>query len=82
MKNISVKNAVYIEDYKIQILFEDGTSRVIDFEKAIMKQQIQNYKIYQDIENFKQFRIDNGNVVWGKDWDIIFPLNKLYNGKI
>ena len=35
---------------------------------------------YKKINNFKKFKIENGNVVWGKDWDMIFPVFDLYNG--
>ena len=37
---------------------------------------------YKKEANFKRFKIENGNVVWGKDWDMIFPLYDLYKGKI
>ncbi len=30
---------------------------------------------------FRTFVIDDGNVVWGEDWDLIFPIENLYIGK-
>lgn len=33
-------------------------------------------------KNFKKFKIEYGNVVWGKDWDMIFPVYDLYLEKI
>jgi hypothetical protein len=30
---------------------------------------------------FQSFRIENGNLVWGKDWDLIFPIDGLYRGE-
>jgi len=29
-----------------------------------------------------RFTIDNGNIVWGKNWDLIFPVEPLYAGRI
>ena len=29
-----------------------------------------------------RFTIDNGNIVWGKNWDLIFPVEHLYSGRI
>jgi hypothetical protein len=34
---------------------------------------------YHEPENFKQFTIEHGNVVWGKNWDMIFSIDDLYN---
>jgi hypothetical protein len=34
------------------------------------------------VDAFKKFRIENGNLVWGKDWDMIFPLYDLYPGRV
>lgn len=30
---------------------------------------------------FRTFKIVEGNIVWGDDWDLIFPMEKLYRGK-
>ena len=32
--------------------------------------------------NFKRFKIENGNIVLGNNWDMIFPVYDLYNGKL
>jgi hypothetical protein len=28
----------------------------------------------------RKFRIDGGNIVWGKNWDLIFNPRNLYEG--
>ena len=28
------------------------------------------------------FKIENGNIVWGEDWDLIFPIEQLHQGRI
>ena len=40
------------------------------------------YNKYLEWKNFKKATIENGNVVWGKNWDLIFPIEQLYNGEI
>ena len=30
---------------------------------------------------FRTFKIVEGNIVWGDDWDLIFPMENLYRGK-
>jgi hypothetical protein len=29
-----------------------------------------------------RFKIEDGNIVWGKNWDLIFPAHELHAGKI
>jgi len=79
MKIIAVE---YVEQYKIKILFEDNTFQIIDIEPFLTKNPHPQWNKYKKIENFKKFKIDSGNVVWGKDWDLIFPIPQLYSGKI
>lgn len=31
---------------------------------------------------FKCLKIENGNIVWGEDWDLIFPIEQLHKGEI
>ena len=34
------------------------------------------------ITEFQKFTIDDGNIVWGEDWDLVFPVEQLYAGAI
>lgn len=78
--NIQITNAKYLKDYLIEIFFSDGKINKINFEKFISNYHA--YPKYRDIEKFKQFKIENGNIVWGKNWDIIFHIEDLYNNNI
>lgn len=40
------------------------------------------YDKYLDPDVFRTFAIENGNVAWGDDWDMIFPVEILYSGRI
>lgn len=55
--------------------------RVVDFTDAFSRLQ-GYYAQYRQPDRFQTFTIDNGNLVWGDDWDIIYPTRDLYEGKI
>ena len=82
MKHFSVVDAKHIKDTSIEIVFNDGKRRVINFNKFFNTHSHPQYNKYRKEENFKKFKIENGNIVWGKDWDMIFPIYELYTGKI
>jgi hypothetical protein len=43
--------------------------------------QKEAFERYRALSNFKKFRIVGGNVVWGRNWDLIFPVDQLYKGR-
>ena len=60
-------------------LFAD---RVVDIGDFIRRHPHPQYNKYLDPRKFSRFTIDSGNVVWGKNWDLIFPIEQLYAGTI
>ena len=82
MKAISVSKAAYIDGYKLEVEFNDNKKHVVDFGNFLNTHSHPQYNKYKKPENFKKFKIENGNIVWGKDWDMIFPVYDLYQGKI
>jgi hypothetical protein len=66
----------------LKISFNDGTSQIIDFGPFLMENPHPQHDKYRDVSNFKRFKIERGNVVWGKDWDLIFPVSQLHKGYI
>ena len=80
--NAVVINAKYIKDFKVKIDFADGKTSSIDFEDYIKSIKVGYLKKYQNPQNFQNFMIQNGNIVWGEDWDLIFPRDQLYDEKI
>lgn len=82
MKTICVTQAKHLHDYTIEVQFSDGTRQVIDFKPQIDRIRTPEYEKYQDINHFKSFAVEDGNLVWGEDWDLIFPVHKLYKGRI
>ena len=81
-RNIKIVNAQYIQDYKIKLSFGDGTQKVVDFGGFLKRHSHPQFDKYKRLTWFKKFKIDNGNIVWGKDWDLIFPVDQIYKGKI
>ncbi|MCY7351212.1 MAG: DUF2442 domain-containing protein [Cytophagaceae bacterium] len=81
-KTMAVESARYLDGYRLEIQFSDGQTRIIDFRASIERQEVPEYRVYLDPEKFKQFAIEGGNVVWGEDWDLVYPVWKLYEGVV
>ena len=78
---IEIKKAKYIGDYAIRLLFNDGKNQLVDFKPFIESSLHPSIKKYLDEKLFKKFEIIDGNLNWN-DYDLIFPLEDLYQGKI
>jgi len=55
--------------------------KIVDFEPAIQRYAIGEFKIYMDKSHFKKFQIENKNIVWGDNWDLIFPVEDIFNAQ-
>jgi hypothetical protein len=75
-----ITDAVYISDYKVKITFADNTEKTIDFGIFLKNYPHPQHNKYLDLKNFKKFKIDGGNIIWGKNWDLIFNPRQLYKG--
>lgn len=78
-KIILVTSAQYVNDFKITLTFNDGKKRIIDFLPLFHKYVKGENLKYFNIERFKKFIVKNGNIYWGKNEDIIFTIDKLYD---
>ena len=56
--------------------------QTIDVGDFIRKHPHPQYDRYLDPKKFAKFTIENRNIVWGKNWDLIFPLEQLHEGAI
>ncbi|MBO9571381.1 MAG: DUF2442 domain-containing protein, partial [Chitinophagaceae bacterium] len=74
MKTIAVADARHIDGYKVEIVFNDQKKKVVDFGTFLTTHSHPQYNKYKAEKNFKKFKIENGNIVWGKDWDMVFPV--------
>lgn len=82
MERKEIVEVVDLGDLKIMITFNDHHQRQVDIGDFIRRHPHPQYNKYLDPKNFKKFTIENGNVVWGKNWDMIFPIEQLYVGEL
>ncbi len=78
---VSITQANYKGDYKIEFSFSDDTQRTIDFKDFIMNAKNPMTKKYQNEELFKNYSITYGDIEWN-DFELCFPVWNLYQGKI
>ena len=77
---MQVINATYINNFTIKLEFDDHKKNIINFLPTLKKYP--NCSKFLDITSFKKFKIDSGNIVWGKNWDMIFTVESLYNNQL
>ena len=78
---LEVTDAKYVSGHRIRLTFNDGTVREVDFGPFLAKARNPDTTDYRDLEKFKTFRIEDGDLVWG-DFQMIFPIVDLYRGTI
>jgi hypothetical protein len=66
----------------VSLTFSDNTVRTVDIGDFIRRHPHPQYNKYLDPRKFSRFTIENGNIVWGKNWDLIFPVEHLYAGRL
>ena len=78
---IAIKSAEYIGDYSIRISFSDGFCRLMNFKPFLDKALHPSIRKYLDESIFKDYQIVDGNLNWN-DYDLIFPIEDIYDGKL
>jgi len=78
---ISIEKAVYRDEYKIELLFSDGTRKVIDFESFLRNSKNPMSSKYLDRNLFGSFTIEYGDISWN-NFELCFPIWDLYEGRI
>jgi Protein of unknown function (DUF2442) len=80
--SLQVVDARWVEGYKVQIGFNDASQQLVDFGPYLATHSHPYVDPYKDPDQFRTFYIDRGNLVWGEDWDMIFPTWKLHRGHL
>lgn len=65
-----VKNAKYLEGYKILLTFDDKEKKVVDFEKALDGFTGHVFLPLRNVDYFKNFTIDLHTVTWPNEADV------------
>jgi len=81
VENIEIKSAQYEGNFIIKIFFSDGLYKMVDFLPFLKQSLHPSICKYLNEKLFKNYQITNGNLNWN-DYDMIFPLEDLYEGKI
>lgn len=78
---ISIIEAKYIGEYKIEFSFSDGTQNTIDFSKFLQNAKNPMTRKFLDKQLFSQFSIEYGDIIWN-DYEMCFPIWDLHEEKI
>jgi hypothetical protein len=81
IKYLEITEAEYVSGYKLRLMFNDGTSRIMDFEPFLRRAQNPDLAQYRQSRKFKSFRLHYGNLMWG-DYEMLFPIADLHRGEI
>ena len=81
-KCIYVTSAVYAGGLSIEVHFSDGTVRVVDFTEFFRRHPHPQHNRFAEPRNFRKFTLRDGNVIWGKNADMEFPVGALYAGNL
>lgn len=78
---LEIKSAKYIGDFAIRVTFNDGVNRLVDFKSFLESSFHPSIRKYLNENMFKAFNLIDGNLNWN-DYDLIFPLDNLYEGRL
>ena len=78
---ITLQHAQYLDGYRLAFTFDDGTHRVVDFGPFLKKARNPMTSQFLDENKFRQFILEDGDIRWG-DYEMIFPIWDLYEGRI
>ena len=78
---LSIEHAKYLSDFKIELGFSNGKSKIIDCKYFLHQKAHPSLKKYLKISEFKKFKVLNGNLNWN-NYEMTFPIEQLYKGKV
>lgn len=80
-KIIKLVSATYLKEFKLNLVFADGVSKLVDFKPFLESSNHAEVKKYLNLKKFKKFNFENNELMWG-DFDLIFPIIDLYENNI
>ena len=63
-----VKQAQYLHDYKIQLMFNDGKQGIVDLSNYTQRSGV--FEAFKDLTYFKDFSLDGITLTWRDEVDI------------
>ena len=80
-QTINVASAEFLGDYRLRLIFDDGTEQEVDFKPFLTRSHHPDIRAYLDPVKFASFRIEYGELVWG-DYELCFPIIDLYRNQL
>ncbi len=80
-KVVQIEAERYVAPYKLSFRFDDGHESTVDLGPFLKNSDHPSIRAYLDLKKFKNFIIENGVLQWN-DFDLVFPMAELYEGKI
>ena len=74
---LEIESVRYIDDYKLELIFNDGKINVVDFKNFLFSSGHPEIQKYKDKSLFKNYNLTYGELEWG-DYDLVFPISDLY----
>ena len=82
MERLYIIKAENAGNLTVSLTFSDNTVQTVNIGYFIRRHPHPQYNKYLDPRKFSRFAIENGNIVWGKNWELIFTVEQLYAGAI
>lgn len=80
-KVVQIESARFAAPYKLRLQFDDGHESTVDFGPFLKNSEHPSIRAYLDLKRFKNFTVEDGVLHWN-DFDLVFPMAELYEGKI
>jgi len=77
-ENITVVAARYLNDFSVAVSFSCGRTQLVNFLPLFEKYVKGDNLKYFAPERFKKFIVKNGNIHWGNNADVIFPVSAFF----
>ena len=82
MNTLAIITAEDAGNLNVCLYFSDDTVQTVDIGGFFRTHPHPQYNKYLDPRKFSRFTIENGNIVWGKNWDLVFPIEQLHAGRV
>ena len=81
-ERLYITNATDAGNLSVELSFSDKTTQVVNIGEFIRQYPHPQYNKYLDPRKFRTFKLEHGNIVWGKNWDLMFPIEQLHAASI
>lgn len=78
---INVVSATLVGPYRLQLVFDDGIVKEVDFGPFLSRARHPEIRAFLDVARFGTFHIEHGELIWG-DYELCFPVIDLYTNQI